>query len=124
MTGGRETIARLALAVTVRQLPKGHRDRYRREFDAELFDVAPRDRLGYALRLLGRSWSLRSALAPTSLVDDATPTTPLLCRWHRHKWSLQRSPEGDGGYYECLRCAKQKDHNSSIVPPTMGGSWV
>jgi hypothetical protein len=109
------------LRAAVWQLPRAQQDRYRREFNAELFDLAPAERLSFASRVLLRSWTLRAALRDVESNDDQTPAAPLRCRWHLHAWSLQRSPDGGGGYYECLGCARQKDYNPSIIPPTMGG---
>jgi hypothetical protein len=115
------TLASSLLSIAVWQLPRAQQDRYRREFNAELFEIPPGQQLAYSIRILLRSWALRTALRDVEFDDALTPATPLRCRWHLHKWSLQRSPDGGGGYYECLGCARQKDYNASIIPPTMGG---
>jgi hypothetical protein len=51
----------------VRVLPAEHRDRYRDEFDSELYELAAAGaaraaQLAYALRLLDRAWILRAEL--------------------------------------------------------------
>ncbi|HEX3790501.1 MAG TPA: hypothetical protein VHW44_21730 [Pseudonocardiaceae bacterium] len=46
-----------------RLLPVGQRRRYAEEFRSELRELAPRSQVAYAVRLIGRSWSLRRSLA-------------------------------------------------------------
>jgi hypothetical protein len=52
------------VAGAARFLPAAERDRYREEFESELFDLTGgrRAQIRYALRILGRAWSLRRAL--------------------------------------------------------------
>lgn len=121
MSGIGATLASGLLIVAVWQLPRAQQDRYRREFDAELFGIPADQRLAFAVRVLLRSWALRAALRDVESDDALAAATPVRCRWHLHKWSLQRSSDGGGGYYEFLGCARQKDYNPSIIPPTMGG---
>jgi len=59
---------------TVQILPAAHRDRYRHEILAELSDLPPAKRPGYAVRLFLRSWQLRRAL--TSKGPDLTAPAP------------------------------------------------
>jgi hypothetical protein len=53
---------RYATALAVGMLPPGDRDRYGKEFAAELADLPRCDQAGYAIRLVYRGWSLRRSL--------------------------------------------------------------
>lgn len=53
---------RCASGLAVRLLPPADRARYREEFAAELADLPRVDQAPHAIRLVGRSWSLRRSL--------------------------------------------------------------
>jgi len=52
----------LPVALAVCMLPAAQRVRYAEEFSDELLELPHDEQLGYALRLLGRSWALRHVL--------------------------------------------------------------
>ena len=102
------TIVRAA----VRVLPAGGtRERYRREFLAELSACARRAQLRFALGVLTSIVALRAALAGSAaLVGPVDPPTdperrrrPLLCRLRLHRWVACHNPEGEF-YLRCRRC--------------------
>jgi len=51
-------VSRCLVALAVCMLPAAQRMRYAEEFSDELLELPHDEQLGYALRLLGRSWSL------------------------------------------------------------------
>ena len=104
-------IAGHLIKVAVRTLPRTHRNRYDREFTAELYSLPRQNQLGYATHVLSRAWALRAALhqlAPTA-IEEATMSNrpPLRCRLNlRHHW--QRTQTEDGArYMVCSRCGKE-----------------
>jgi hypothetical protein len=104
---------RQIVELAARTLPASHRERYRREFYAELHFVPPADQLRYATRVLSRTWSLRLALTePTpeaiggSTMKKAS-TKPLSCRLNlRHQWRSYVTEDG-GRYRACAKCGKE-----------------
>ena len=62
-------------------LSSPHRDRYRREFTAELFEVPREDQLRYALRVLSKPGlcARRSPLRAPVTIGETTMTKPLRC---------------------------------------------
>jgi hypothetical protein len=103
-------VATATLALALRLLPRDHRDRYRRELAAELYDVAPADRLRYSQHVLSRSWALRAALRaqPVSTIGDSTMSKPLRCRLGLHDWYVTLNPDGEK-YQACARCNAERD---------------
>lgn len=94
-------------------LPRRHRERYGREFTAELYAVPRENQLGYAAAVLSRAWALRAALDQTDHTTTKEsemaerPATPLLCRLHlRHQWRRFQTEEGDR-YTACVKCGKE-----------------
>lgn len=67
---------RRLVTLAVCTLPAAQRARYAEEFNDELLELPRGEQLGYALRLLGRSWSLRHVLndsLPSSRVPRPKP---------------------------------------------------
>ncbi len=62
MTASPRRTCRCLVALAVCMLPAAQRVRYAEEFSDELFELSHDEQVGYALRLLGRSWSLRHVL--------------------------------------------------------------
>ena len=58
MTASPRRTCRCLVALAVCMLPAAQRVRYAEEFSDELLELPHGEQLGYALRLLGRSWSL------------------------------------------------------------------
>ena len=58
MTASPRRTCRCLVALAVWMLPAAQRARYAEEFSDELLELRHDEQLGYALRLLGRSWSL------------------------------------------------------------------
>lgn len=93
------------LRVATLVLPRGaSRDRYRREFAAELYGRPQGHQLGYALSLCGHMWSLR-----TVLVHGAEITRiPFLCRTNlHHHWDNRVNEEG-ARFKTCSHCGREK----------------
>jgi hypothetical protein len=105
--------ARQIVELAARTLPAAHRERYRREFTAEL-DAMPRaEQFRYAARVLTRTWSLRAALGQPALATPGgntmmtPPTRPLSCRLHLwHHWRRYFTEDG-GRYKACSRCGRE-----------------
>jgi hypothetical protein len=113
------------VGLAVRLLSAPHRDRYRREFSAELFDVPGEDQLRYALRVLSRTWALRAALtahAPAT-IGETTMTKPLRCILRLHTWRTVHNEEGQP-YQACTRCAAERESLSlsNHMGPSGGGA--
>ena len=116
-------VPRLVIATATRALPRGvSRDRYRREFAAELHELGRTRQLGYALGVLTHIRSLRIVLVKG--VDSAH--VPLLCRTNiHHHWRGQISDEG-ASFATCRRCGKEKGpiEGSNIEDFGMAGGWL
>lgn len=101
------------VAVAVRVLPGGtRRDRYRQEFQAELYGMTSGRQTVHAFQLLASSWSLRSATAHPGREARSMITIlrskPLLCLLNiHHHWEGQSSPDGDR-YQRCTKCGKDR----------------
>jgi hypothetical protein len=114
----------VTVALSVRLLPRPHRDRYRRELAAELHDLPAADHLSYAFRVLARTWALRAALnsSPPTPTGEPTMTKPLRCRLARHDWEQMHNDDGEE-YLECARCGAQKDPIHLADFGNTGGAW-
>ena len=129
MTAARST-ARAAVALVVVALrTKEHRERYRAEFLAELYDLEPGRELRHSAGLLSRAFALRAALgASPRCAEDAmtlsiTPVPPWRCRVLRwHTW-VTRSTEDGGRYGVCARCGIDRGpvgYGPMTTPPYPG----
>jgi hypothetical protein len=103
-------------------LPAGAaRERYRREFLAELAGMSSSRQARHAAGILTHSLALRAAVrgtqaGPSEDVVTRT-TTPLLCRTNlHHRWEWAHTTDGER-YIRCSRCLKEKDSGA-------GGRWV
>ncbi|HET6652883.1 MAG TPA: hypothetical protein VFH10_09595 [Nocardioides sp.] len=114
--------ARCAVVTATLVLPRGSsRTRYRQEFLAELsFIERSASQLRFSVGILSRAWALRRALTEeNTMIHDAVPRTPLLCRLHvHHQWHTETTEDG-ARYRRCLRCGK--DHPSQGSGP---GDWA
>jgi hypothetical protein len=111
------TVVRLAC----RALPAGSlRERWQREFLADLEVLEPRQQATYGLGVLANAWALRSALGreESTIMETTAPTRPrLLCRLNlRHKWRVVSTEDGNP-HWECIHCQKLW---VSVRPP---GDW-
>ena len=102
-------------------LPRGvSRNRYRREFGAELYGQSRARQLSYALGACGKMWSLRTVLVHGSEVSRL----PLLCRTNLHHfWEKYVNDEGLH-FQTCSRCGREKEGplaNSLFSPMRVGG---
>lgn len=118
------------IGIAVRVLPPGPtRERYHREFLAELYGLRRLSQLHHALSLLFRSWALRVAIGdsqsiPATEVDTMIAVKParLMCRINlHHRWIPQRNPDGDV-YYRCSRCDKDRYDVETGDGPNVGGN--
>jgi hypothetical protein len=81
-------LAGLVLAVGLRLLPAAHRDRYRRELAAELYDLPASQRLQHAVRFLTRAPALHAAVSTLvpAPIEGTVMTKPLRCLLRIHTW--------------------------------------
>ena len=100
--------------LAARTLPAAHRERYRREFTAELYFLPPSQQVRHASQVLSQAWALRAALdrpAPGTLGETAVknhPARPLTCRLNLwHSWQVSRADDGTR-YSRCAKCGKDK----------------
>ena len=103
--------ARLGIGLAVLVLAdRADRDRYTREFAAELYGLPRTRQLRHVAGFLSHAVALRAALgaSPSPLEENAVPAIPMVRRFRcralrRHDWH-QFSTE-DGGLYEvCTVC--------------------
>jgi hypothetical protein len=103
-----------AVSVATRLLPAGAvRDRYQREFLAELHGMSDRDQVRHSIQLLLTAGLLRAAVvnAERSSTLDALPVpraprVSLACRLHLyHRWRTQYTEDGHR-YKSCAKCGK------------------
>ena len=91
------------VGIAVRALPGEHRDRYRREFHAELYDLSGRRKRRYAFGVLIHAPALRGSLVrqPVAVAGgEMVVVKPLLCRMHvKHRWRLVSSADGESRFY-------------------------
>ncbi len=107
MSGRPHVLPRLLLATATRALPRGvSRDRYRREFAAEIYEMGRATQFRYALGVLTHIWSLRVVLVKG--VDSAH--VPLLCRTNlHHHWRRHTSDEDVAFEVQSLRQGEGPD---------------
>lgn len=120
--------------VAVRALPAGGaRERYRREFLAELTACAGRTQLRFAVGVLSSVVALRAALAGSALlVGPVDPPAfpehrkPWLCRLRLHRWVACHNPDGED-YLRCRRCGvdhfELKPATNGDVVGNLFGQW-
>jgi hypothetical protein len=94
-------------------LPSSHRDRYRREFTAELHVMPREEQLRYAFHVLSRTWALRAALNAPAVASIGETimievvARPLHCRLHLwHHWRTCHAEDGHR-YKACAQCGKE-----------------
>lgn len=117
-------LAGLVLAAAVHLLPAGHRDRYRRELAAELYDLPASQRLQHSVRFLARIPALRSAVSTLvpAPVEGTVMTKPLRCILRIHTWRTVRNEDGEA-YQACEHCSAERDRISiGGSPGNAGGS--
>lgn len=91
-------------------LPEDRRQRYAREFIAELHGMTRWHRLRHCAQVLQHAPSLGGALrqaGPLIIKEDTLVTTtqrPWRCRFRLHTWDEQENPETRERYEICARC--------------------
>ena len=125
MTGPRAPVpgARLGIEIAVRALPtRADRERYYREFVAELYDLPPGTQLRHVTGFLSQAFALRAALgaSPSPVEEQAmSQGRKLLChvlRRHHYKWY---STEDGSRYRACAYCHRESPGNQG--PPILAG---
>jgi hypothetical protein len=112
--------------LAARVLPFGAvRDRYEREFTAELHDLRPTRQLRYAFGLLRTAGSLRHALrtkvpSPLGIGVLAYDSRPLWCRVNLHRWTRCWTEDG-GRFQRCDRCGTDRYRSFEVNWPILGG---
>lgn len=105
-------------------LPGSVRERYRREFRAELFGMDRSQQLRHAGGVLFSVWALRRAVTQqASDIEEAEmKRRPLTCTINVHHTWRRFSTEDGGRYTRCIRCGK--DHPGTSRPTVHGGAWM
>jgi hypothetical protein len=124
-----------AVRVATLALPAGSvRERYRREFLADLHVFEGRARLAFALGILLDAFALRAAVggdvAPVESREFALVRKPLLCRLHLHFRVRCINEEGDV-YHRCRRCgddqyefALVRGDRTNVAANIIGGGFT
>ena len=104
------------------------RARYLQEFRAELSGMPRRSQPGYALRVLGSSWTLRSASAnpyrERRTIMMILRSKPLLCLLNiRHHWVVLRTEDGGNDFQRCSKCGKDRLDFDWGIDLDKGMSW-
>lgn len=119
-----------AISVAARLLPAGAiRDRYHREFIAELYGMSDPAQVKHAGQLLLTALPLRTALvkAGQPLAMDTSsapqvPRAPLACRLHLyHKWRTHFTEDGQP-YKGCAKCGKDSPGGGNGPLDYLGGA--
>ena len=92
--------ARTGVALATKALPAGPtRERWRKEFRADLQVLGRRQQATYTVGVLANAWALRSALGkgrPTIMEKTMTTRTPLTCRLNlHHHWHIVSTEDGN-----------------------------
>ena len=111
-------LSSVIIMVAVRALPPAHRDRYTREFYAEMFGLGRGRQLAHASGLVLHSTSLALALGDTNpALDAATPGKDWRCRLRRHHDVTRNNPDAEtkeaAFYSQCTRCGRIFDRHAS-----------
>ena len=113
--------------LAARALPAGDvRERYRREFLAELHSCRRGARLRYSIGVLTHVLGLRMAVGdqsvPVAERDFALVRKPLLCRLRMH-FRVRCVNEDRASYYRCHRCGDdQYDFDRNRDPSNVAGA--
>lgn len=107
--------ARGLIALAAAPLPRASRDRYRREFIADLHGQSRAGQLTYARHVLACSVPLRLAIRSSgkaSVFEEIDMTArrrrPLRCRLNlHHDWHSESADDGTR-YLRCRRCGKDE----------------
>ena len=101
-------------------LPAQQRQRYAREFVAELYGMPRSHQFRHSLSVLACSWALRTALQTStatspkeSLMTTTATRRPWACRLGRHRWDDRQNPETAERYEICVRCDAYRDHQAA-----------
>jgi hypothetical protein len=105
--------ARWAVGTAARALPRrADRERYRREFVAELYGLSPAEQARYAAGLLSQVLALRVALGSSSRPPELPMSTsiraPFRCRvLGMHRWTARGAPHHTH-VRTCTRCGREQ----------------
>jgi hypothetical protein len=121
-------LPRQSVRLAARVLPAGStRNRYEQEFVAEMYAMSRQRQRMYAIGVLTHAWSLRTALADDSLVNEEAVMLgkPLMCRLNvHHVWHWDSADDGSR-YQHCVRCGKDRsDYPEGGGPSLIGRGTV
>jgi hypothetical protein len=116
--------ARLGIEIAVRTLPRrADRDRYYREFVAELYDLPSATQLRHVTGFLSQAFALRAALgaSPSPIEEHEMQTMShsrtFLCKvLHRHHYRWYSTQDGSR-YRACTYCHRES-------PGVSGPTWL
>ena len=113
--------------LAARILPADRRQRYAREFVAELYGMPRWQQLRHATQVLTHALALRAVLratGPTISQEDTMITTrrPWRCRLRLHDWDERENPETHEWYQICLRCGAY--HERPRAAPGAGTAGI
>lgn len=96
--------------LAARVLPAEQRQRYAREFIAELHGMSRSQQYRHSAQVLAHAWALRAVLhaAGPTTTQEGIMSKPLLCRLFIHRWVTLYNDEGQR-YQECARCHSNRD---------------
>jgi hypothetical protein len=120
--------------LAARALPADRRQRYAREYVAELYGMSRTQQLHHALQVLACTFALRAALraaGPTTTQEDLMSTVEhrtIRCRLGLHRWEEQENPETKERFELCTRCDAYRDRpraapGTSAASATNGGMF-
>ena len=108
--------------LAARILPPGQRQRYAREFIAELYGMSRSQQFRHSVQVLAHAWALRTVLTaanPSTHQEEIMTTTtrrPLKCRVGLHRWDQRENPETRELFEVCLRCDAYRDKGPGAAP--------
>lgn len=113
--------------LAARVLPAQQRQRYAREFIAELYGMNRAQQLRHSTQVLAYAWALRTVLNAanqTTQEGAMTPTArrPLPCLLKIHRWDERQNPETKELYEICLRCDAYRERGRAA--PGAGAAGV
>lgn len=117
--------ANVLIVLAVRALPPAHRQRYVREFYAEMFGMSRARQLVYGLALVVHSMRLALALDERDPAADVPPRRDWRCALRRHHFVTRNNPDAEtkeaAFYLQCTRCGRIFDrHASGYTTPIAG----
>lgn len=111
--------------LAARMLPAEQRQRYAREFTAELYGMPRSQQFRYSAQVLAHAWALRIALSSTLTQKETTMiiTTrrTLRCLVRRHQWHNGWDEDRHQTVWTCKRCGARRRSDDMGDAYLLGG---